>query len=295
MPLGLYREDYHILQGTREEPFIGAVRRHLEQSGIPVETSKGEWGRGQHEINLRYSGFLEACDRAVLFKEACKEIAIEQGRAVTFMAKWDSHAAGSSMHVHTSLWDTAGERNLFVGEHEPIDLPIAVSPIFQWYLGGLLAHARELTLFFAPNINSYKRYREESFAPTSIAWGYDNRTVGFRVIGKGKSLRVECRIPGADANPYLVFAALLAAGLDGIENHIDPPPPVAGNAYRVSEIPRIPRTLQEAIGEFEKSEFARRVFGDDVVEHYAHFARIEQEKFDRAVTDWERARLFERG
>ena len=294
-PSGLYREDYHILQGTREEPFIGAVRRHLGQSGIPVEMSKGEWGCGQHEINLHYSEFLEACDRAVLLKEACKEIAIEQERAVTFMAKWDSHAAGSSMHVHTSLWDTPGERNLFVGEHKLLDLPVAVSPLFRWYLGGLLAHARELTLFFAPNVNSYKRYQEESFAPTGIAWGYDNRTVGFRVIGKGESLRVECRIPGADANPYLVFAALLAAGMDGIENRIDPPPPVAGNTYRISGIPRIPQTLREAIEELEKSKFARRVFGNDVVEHYTHFARIEQKKFDRAVTDWERARLFERG
>lgn len=294
-PSGAYREDYHILQGTREEPFIGAVRRHLGRSGIPVETSKGEWGCGQHEINLRYSEFLEACDRAVLFKEACKEIAIEQERAVTFMAKWDSHAAGSSMHVHTSLWDSTGGRNLFHNERKSTDFPVAVSPIFRWYLGGLLAHARELTLFFAPNVNSYKRYHEKSFAPTNISWGYDNRTVGFRVVGKGKSLRVECRIPGADANPYLVFSALLAAGLDGIENRIDPPPPAAGNAYRASAIPQVPRTLREAIEELEKSEFAHRVFGDDVVEHYARFARIEQEKFDRAVTDWEKARLFERG
>lgn len=290
-----YREDYHILQGTREEQFIGAVRRHLGQSGIPIETSKGEWGCGQHEINLRYSGFLEACDRSVLFKEACKEIAIEQERSVTFMAKWDSHAAGNSMHVHISLWDASGERNLFVGEREFADFPVVVSPIFCWYLGGLLTHARELTFFFAPNVNSYKRYQEGSFAPTNIAWGYDNRTVGFRVVGKGESLRVECRIPGADANPYLVFAALLAAGLDGIENRIDPPPPVVGNAYRISGVPRIPKTLREAIEELEKSEFVRQVFGDDVVEHYAHFARIEQEKFDRTVTDWEKVRLFERG
>lgn len=214
---------------------------------------------------------------------------------MTFMAKWNSDAAGNSMHVHSSLWDVDGAHNLFAGESESADRHAPGSSTFRWYLGGLIAHARELTLFFAPNVNSYKRYQEGSFAPVNIAWGYDNRTACFRVIGNGEGKRVECRIPGADANPYLLFAAILAAGLDGIENRIEPPAPISGSAYQDRKVPRIPASLPEAISEFEKSKFVRRVFGDDVVEHYVHFASIEQKKFNQAVTDWERARLFERG
>ena len=293
-PFGDYIEDYHILQASREEPLIGAIRHHLEHSGIPVETSKGEWGAGQHEINIRYCDLLDMGDRTVLFKEICKETAIQQGSSLTFMAKWDENRAGSSMHIHSSLWDVDGGKSVFAGDENIPGLPVTCSPQFRWYLGGLLAHARELTLFFAPNVNSYKRYQESSFAPTGIAWAYDNRSVGFRVLGRGESLRVECRIPGADANPYLALSAILAAGLDGIENRIEPPEAVSGSAYSSSQIARLPRDIAQAREAFEKSPFVREAFGKEVVSHYSRFARQEEEAFARAVTDWERARFFER-
>ena len=292
-PFGGYIEDYHILQGTREEPLIGAIRYHLERSGVPVEFSKGEWGRGQHEINVRYADFLEMSDRSVVFKQVCKEVAMQQGLALTFMAKWHEDAAGNSLHLHSSLWDLDGRRSLFAGEERLPGLPVGCSDLFRWYLGGLVAHARELALFFAPSVNSYKRYQASSFAPTGLAWAYDNRTAGFRIVGLGDSLRIECRIPGADANPYLAFAATLAAGLDGIERQIEPPPASDGNVYAADES-RVPASLAEAIQEFEGSEFVRRAFGDEVVEHYSHFARTEQQRFDQVVTSWERARFFER-
>jgi len=292
-PFGGYIEDYHILQGTREEPLVGAIRHHLDRSGVPVEFSKGEWGAGQHEINVRYADFLEMSDRSVVFKQVCKEIAMQQGLAVTFMAKWHEDAAGNSLHLHSSLWDLDGRRSLFAGEEDLPGLPVGCSDVFRWYLGGLMAHARELTLFVAPSVNSYKRYQAGSFAPTGLAWAYDNRTAGFRIVGHGDSLRVECRVPGADANPYLAFAATLAAGLDGIERQIEPPPAASGNTY-VAGGPRVPTSLNEAIDEFERSDFVRLAFGDEVVEHYLHFARTEQRLFDQVVTTWERARFFER-
>ncbi len=291
---GWYIEDYHILQGTKEEALVGAIRHHLDRSGVPVEFSKGEWGAGQHEINVRYADFLEMADRTLVFKQACKEIAIQQNLAVTFMAKWDAGAAGNSMHIHSSLWDPDVSRNLLAGTNRLPGLPTGASDLFRWYLGGLMAHARELSLFFAPYVNSYKRYQAGSFAPTGIAWSYDNRTAGFRIVGHGNSLRVECRIPGADANPYLAFAATLAAGLEGIERQIEPPPAFTGDVYAAGGLPQVPRTLPEAIAAFEASGLARRAFGDGVVEHYLHFARTEQRKFDEAVTDWERRRYFER-
>ena len=293
-PFGWYIEDYHILQGTREEPLIGAIRHHLDRSGVPVEFSKGEWGAGQHEINIRYTDFLEMADRTVIFKQACKEIAMQQDLSVTFMAKWDERVAGNSMHIHSSLWNLDGSRNLLAGEERLPGMPVGTSELFRWYLGGLMAHARELALFFAPYVNSYKRYQAGSFAPTGIAWSYDNRTAGFRIVGHGNSLRVECRIPGADANPYLAFAATLAAGLEGIERQIEPPPAFSGDVYTAQDVPQVPRTLPEAIAAFEASDLARRAFGEQVVEHYLHFARTEQRKFDQVVTDWERRRYFER-
>jgi glutamine synthetase len=292
---GSYVEDYHLLQGAKVEPLVGALRRHLEWSGIPVETSKGEWGPGQHELNVRYCGLLEMSDRHVIWKQAAKEIAHAQGLAVTFMAKWDEKLAGSSSHLHASLWDLEGRRNLFSGDGEPLAGSRArPTALFRHWVGGLLAHAREITLFFAPYPNSYKRFAVGTFAPTRIAWSVDNRTSGFRVVGDGSGLRVECRIPGADANPYLAFAALLAAGLDGIERKLEPPAPFAGDAYRAEDAQRVPRTLPEAIAEAERSEWLRRAFGPEVVEHYLHFARTEQRKFDEAVTTWERARYLER-
>lgn len=291
---GNYVEDYHILSSTFAESVIGAIRRGADASAIPVEFSKGEWGPGQHEINLRYAPALEMADRHVLYKQAAKEIAAAQGTSLTFMAKWNAALAGNSCHVHSSLWDRDG-RPLFSGEHELLPgTPARCSQLFLWYLGGLLAHARELGLFFAPNINSYKRYRAGTFAPTRIAWSYDNRTAGFRVVGHGPSLRVECRIPGADVNPYLTFAALLAAGLDGIEHKMDPGPIFAGDAYAAEALPEVPRNLRDAIGLLDQSGFARKAFGDEVVSHLVHFARTEQAATEAVVTDAERARLFER-
>ncbi|MCD4684736.1 MAG: glutamine synthetase family protein [Anaerolineae bacterium] len=292
---GSYIEDYHLFQGTKVEGLLGAMRAHLRQSGIPVEFSKGEWGAGQGEINIRYSDLLTMCDRTVIFKQLAKEIAYQQGRALTFMAKWHADYAGNSAHLHFSLWDDNGARNMFAGTGEPSEgLPVAASDTFRWAVGGILAHARALTLCFAPTVNSYKRYQAASFAPVAITWAYDNRTVGFRVVGEGQSLRVECRIPGADANPYLAFAALLAAALDGIAQHTEPPPVFNGKEYLVGDLPRVPGTIREAITEFEQSTLVRDVFGEEVVAHYLHFARTEQRKFDAAVTSWERARFFER-
>jgi glutamine synthetase len=292
---GGYVEDYHILQGTKIEPLVGAIRRHLDASGIPVEFSKGEWGHGQQEINLRYTGFLEMCDRHVLYKHLAKEIAHQQGLAITFMAKWTEAQAGNSMHMHASLWDTEQSTNLFAGDGEPIPGTDArPSPLFRHWLAGLLEHARATTLFFAPYPNSYKRFMAGTFAPTAIGWSYDNRTTGFRVVGHGSSLRAECRIPGADANPYLAFAAALAAGLDGIERKLALGPPFRGNLYAARDVPQVPRTLAEAIAEAEQSAMLRAALGDAVMEHYLHFARTEKRKFDEVVTSWERARFFER-
>ncbi len=289
-PIGRLIEDYHILQSTKEEPLIGAIRRHLERSGIPVESSKGEWGPGQQEIGLRYADLLEMADRHVIYKHAAKEIAWQQGRAITFMAKWDERYAGSSCHIHASLWSAKGEP-LFKGD-ENLG-PIRCSPLFRWFLGGWMAHIRELFPFYAPYPASYKRYVAGSFAPTGIAWSYDNRTAGFRIVGHGSSLRIECRTAGADANPYLAFAATLAAGLDGIENKIEPPPAFEGDLYGALDLPQVPHSLPEAIAELQKSSFAREAFGEEVIEHYLHFFRTEQRKFDATVTDWERRRYFE--
>ncbi|MGI9611132.1 MAG: glutamine synthetase family protein, partial [Acidimicrobiia bacterium] len=210
-PVGWYIEDYHLLQGTREEPYNGAVRRHLARSGIPVETSKGEWGRGQHEMNIRYAELLDMADRHVLMKQCMKETADALGMSVTFMAKPHANEAGSSCHIHLSLWE--GEANIFPGDVKTG--PLEVSDEFRWFLGGWMDKVAELIVLFAPTINSYKRFQDESWAPTRIAWSYDNRTAGFRIVGEGSSLRIECRIPGADVNPYLAYAAMLAAGLDG--------------------------------------------------------------------------------
>ncbi len=283
-PAGWYLEDYHMLQGARNEPFHGAVRRALAASGVPVENSKGEWGRGQHELNIRHAEVLEMADRHVIYKQCLKETADRMGLAVTFMAKIDRAQAGSSCHLHLSLW--RGNRSAFAGR--------GGERAFRHFLGGWLAHARELMLCFAPTVNSYKRYQSLSWAPTRIAWSHDNRTAGFRVVGAGDSLRIECRIPGADVNPYLAYAAALAAGLDGIEKGTEPPAAFSGDMYAASDLPTVPGTLREAAELFERSAFAREAFRDEVVDHYLHFARTEQAAYDGAVTDWERRRYFER-
>jgi glutamine synthetase len=289
-PAGWYLEDYHALQGTREEIFNGAARRHLKQSGIPVESSKGEWGLGQHELNVRYADILTMGDRHAIFKQCLKEIAERMGISVTFMAKVAANQAGSSCHIHMSLWRK--NQSAFPGKER--FGPVACSETFRWFLGGWIAHAPEMMVFYAPTVNSYKRYQAASWAPTRLAWSYDNRTAGFRVVGEGNSLRIECRIPGADCNPYLAFAAALASGLDGIENQIEPPPIFEGDVYAAQHLPLVPRTLRDATDCFEKSKFAKSVLGEEVAEHYLHFYRMEQEGYDKAVTDWECQRYFER-
>jgi len=289
-PAGWYLEDYHILQGSREEGFNGAARRHLKASGIPVESSKGEWGLGQHELNIRYSDVLTMADRHGIFKECLKEVADQMGISVTFMAKIASDQAGSSSHIHISLWRDG--QNLFEGNEQWG--PVACSNIFKWFLGGFIFHAPEVMVFYAPTINAYKRYRAGSWAPTRLAASHDNRTAGFRVVGEGNSLRIECRIPGADCNPYLTFAAALASGMDGIKNKIEPPAIFDGDVYAAENLPAVPHTLRDATDLFEKSAFAKSAFGEDVVAHYLNFFRTEQEAYDKAVTDWERQRYFER-
>jgi glutamine synthetase len=289
-PLGWYLEDYNILQGTREEFYTGAVRRHLKASGIEVENSKGEWGMGQHEVNVRYAQVMQMADDHTLYKQCLKEVAEQCGVSVTFMAKQASGQAGSGCHVHLSL--NKGGRNAFAGNKRLG--PVSGSDVFRWFLGGWLAHVPEFMVFYAPTINSYKRFEDLSWAPTRLAWSHDNRTAGFRVVGSGQSLRIECRIPGADVNPYLAFAAALASGLDGIERKTEPPTVFEGDVYAARTLPRVPYNLAEAVSGFEGSAFVREVLGAEVVEHYAHFYRSEQRCFERAVTDWERRRYFER-
>jgi glutamine synthetase len=289
-PAGWYLEDYHILQGTRTETFTAAVRRHLKESGVPVESSKGEWGLGQHELNVRYAEALQMADRHVVFKQCLKEVADGAGLSVTFMAKFAQDRAGSSCHIHLSLWRDG--MNAFAGESALG--PVKCSDDFRWFLGGWIAHAPDVMVFYAPTINSYKRYVDASWAPTRLAWSYDNRTAGFRVVGEGPSLRIECRIPGADCNPYLAFAASIASGLEGIRNRIEPPACFTGDIYAARHLPHVPHTLREATEAFAASGFAKRAFGEEVVEHYAHFFSTEDGAYRAAVTDWERRRYFER-
>jgi glutamine synthetase len=289
-PLGWYLEDYNLLQGTREEFYTAAVRRHLRESGIAVENSKGEWGLGQHEVNVSYCDVLQMADNHSLYKQCLKEIADQLGVSVTFMAKFAHGQAGSGCHIHLSL--RRDGKSAFEGEQAVG--PVRGSDEFRWFLGGWMAHAPEFMVFYAPTVNSYKRYEDLSWAPVRLAWSHDNRTAGFRVVGHDASLRIECRLPGADVNPYLAFAAALASGLDGICNKTEPPPPFQGDIYAAATLPRVPYTLERAVDAFEASEFAKSALGADVAEHYAHFYRSEQKAFERAVTDWERRRYFER-
>jgi glutamine synthetase len=281
-PAGWYLEDYQLLQGARTERFHQEARRHLSRSGVPVENSKGEWGLGQHELNVRYADILDMADRHVVLKQCMKELADRQGLSVTFMAKPFADRAGSSCHVHVSLW--RDDEPAFGSDDATLER----------FVGGVLARASDVMLLFAPTINSYKRYVDGSWAPTRLAWSEDNRTAGVRLVGHGAARRVECRIPGADCNPYLALAGLLAAGLDGIDSKIDPPARFTGDVYAATDLPHVPRTLRDATDAFEASTFTRAAFGDDVVDHYTHFARTEQAAYDAAVTDWERRRYFER-
>ena len=288
---GWYVEDYHLLQGARVEDYVGAARRMLRGSEVPVENSKGEAAIGQHELNIRYAPILTMADRHVVMKQAMKELADQQGVSVTFMAKPHHDQSGSSCHIHLSLWSDPGDgavaTNLFADGTGRTDE-------FRWFLGGWMRHLRDFMVLYAPTINSYKRYQNQSWAPTGSAWSDDNRTTGFRIVGSGPSLRIECRVPGADVNPYLAFAAALASGLDGIANQIEPPPEFNGDAYTSADIQRVPTSLREAVTVFSASESARRLLGDEVVEHYSNFYRSECDAYDSAVTDWERHRYFER-
>lgn len=282
-----YILDYHILATTMDENVIGQIRRGMRDAGIPVEFSKGEAWYGQHELNVRYADAVTSADRHTIYKNGVKEIAFLNGVSATFMAKPSEKDIGSSCHIHSSLVDASGT-SVFVNGHDETD-------VFRHYLGGLRHRIRELALLIAPTVNSYKRYAAESWAPTSISWGRDNRTCGFRVVGHGQSRRAECRIPGADVNPYLGYAALLAAGLDGIEHDSDPGPELVGNAYEAGGAEPFPSTLREAVDLWEQSEFARAAFGEDVWAHYLNYGRTEQRLFDQVVTDYERRRMFERG
>jgi glutamine synthetase len=289
---GAYIQDYHILQTSKEEAVMRAIRNGLQGAGIPVENSKGEWGPGQEEINVRYAEALEMADRHVILKNACKEIAWAQGKAVTFMAKWNYSLAGNSAHIHQSLWSKDGAKSLFHdarGDH-------GMSALMKNYVAGLLAHAGEITYFLAPYINSYKRFQVGTFAPTRAVWSFDNRTAGYRLCGaESKAVRIECRVGGADLNPYLAFAALIAAGLDGIEKKMELEPVFSGDAYDIKRAAReIPKTLRDALALLDKSSFLRSAMGDDVIDHYLHTGRWEQFEYDRRITDWEIKRGFER-
>mmetsp|Transcript_8637 Transcript_8637/g.13118 ORF Transcript_8637/g.13118 Transcript_8637/m.13118 type:complete len:499 (-) Transcript_8637:850-2346(-) len=295
-PRGHYVEDYHMLQGSRNEDLNRDARRCLRATGIPVEGTKGEAGVGQHELNIHYSDALTAADHAVLYKQCFKELADQKNLSVTFMAKPTQSDSGNSGHIHMSLVDKNTGVNIFEGKELLQGYKgtrVHSSDEFRWFLGGWLHHMPELMLFYAPTINSYKRYVTSSWAPTKLAWSIDNRTAGFRVVGRGQSLRIENRIPGADCNPYLAFAASIASGLDGIRNKIEPPPQFQGDVYEATDLPNVPRTLDEALHLFKNSEFAVDAFGSDVVHHYARHAQLEVENYKSAVTDWELKRYFE--
>ena len=282
-----YILDYHVLATTMDEAYLGPIRRGMHAAGIPIEFSKGEAWYGQHEVNFRYADAVTSADRHTIYKNGVKEIAFLNEISASFMAKPSEKDIGSSCHIHSSLVDSDGKSAFVDGEEE--------TDVFRHYLGGQRAHIRELALFVAPAINSYKRYAAESWAPTSVSWGRDNRTCGFRVVGHGQSRRAECRIPGADVNPYLGYAALLAAGLDGIEKGTDPGPELKGNAYEAAEAEAFPSTLRDAVDLWEESDFARQTFGEAVHKHYLNYGRTEQRLFDEVVTDYERRRMYERG
>ena len=285
-PANLYNVDYSLLGTARVEPLLRRIRNSMEGAGLTVESAKGECNFGQHEIAFRYEEALATCDQHGIYKNGAKEIAAQEGMSLTFMAKYDARE-GNSCHIHLSLRGPAGEP-VFAGDEEH-----GFSPLFQQFLAGQLACLPELTLLLAPNINSYKRYVAGSFAPTAVQWGRDNRTCSLRVVGHGQSLRFENRVPGGDVNQYLAVAALIAAGLHGVDNALELPPEFVGNGYE-SAGARVPSTLRQATDLFEHSAVARAALGDDVVDHYVTMARIELAAYDAAVTDWERFRGFER-
>jgi glutamine synthetase len=285
-PVSDYRIDYHLMQPGRSEDLFRRIRNELNAAGVPIENSKGEWGVGQHEVNMRYAVPLEMADRHLVFKQGCKEISQQVGCSVTFMAKPFAGEAGNSCHIHVSLfrngrnafWDPATE---------------AGTPLFRAFLGGLIKYCRELCYFFAPTINSYKRFEKWSWAPTKQAWAMDNRTVAFRVVGHDQAFRIENRTPGGDVNPYLAFSAMLGAGLAGVREGLDCGDAYRGNAYVDDSLAEMPHTLRDAVGLLGQSALAREFLGEVVLEHYLHTGTLEADAYDRAVTDWERKRYFE--
>jgi len=293
-PASDYNLDYAVMASSRMEPLLRDIRQHMQGAGLRWEAVKGECNRGQQEIGFTYDEALVTCDNHGVYKNGAKEIADQHGKSLTFMAKYDERE-GNSCHVHMSLRSAEGSPVTADDGH-----PHGMSRMFGSFVAGQLATLRELTLLYAPNINSYKRFADRSFAPTAVAWGLDNRTCALRVVGHGDSLRVECRVPGGDVNQYLAVAALIAGGLHGVEHDLPLPAPCAGNAYELSEhsgdskVERLPGTLAEAARLFETSTVAREAFGDAVVSHYVNNAHVEVAKFNAAVTDWERVRGFER-
>jgi glutamine synthetase len=287
MPANQYNVDYSMIGTARLEPLLRDIRNGMSGAGLYVESAKGECNPGQHEIAFRYADALSTCDNHSIYKTGAKEIAAKHGKSLTFMAKYNERE-GNSCHIHISLRGTDGTPVLAGdGQH-------GFSQLMERFLAGQLAYSRELTYFFAPNINSYKRFIPGSFAPTTIAWGFDNRTCALRVVGHGDSLRVENRVPGGDVNPYLAVAALVAAGLHGIENELALEPEFSGNAYHETDRPQVPSTMRDAAELLAESKLARSAFGDEVVDHYLNNARVELAAYDAAVTDWEKIRGFER-
>src|SRR5512135_208340 len=290
---GYYNEDYHLLQATKAEPLHRLLRNQMTEARIPVEFSKGEAANGQHEVNIRYDEVLESADRSVIFKHGAKEIAYLNGWGITFMAKPDHTWTGSSGHLHMSIWDEAGAKPLT--SDASAGLPYGMSKTFSQFIAGMMALSRELAVFIAPFINSYKRYASLSWAPVNVVWGRDNRTTGFRLVGSGPSLHIENRFPGGDMNAYLTYAMAVGAGVYGIEHGLKLAPEFKGNGYVAKGVERMPRALYEAIWELERSKAAVEIFGQDVVDHYLNAARVEQNLYDSVVHDWERERYLERG
>jgi glutamine synthetase len=286
-----YIEDYGIQLTTKEEAVMRKLRNDMEAAGIPIENSKGEWGPGQEEINVRYAEALEMADRHVILKNGTKEIAAGMGKAITFMAKYNYGLAGNSSHIHNSLWSADGKTPLFYDR----EAEFGMTPLMRSWVAGQLKYARDLTWFLCPYINSYKRFQVGTFAPTRITWSRDNRTAGFRLCGEGtKGIRIECRVGGADLNPYLAFAALIAAGLAGINEKLELSKPFEGDAYYGADLPEIPKTLREATETLAESRMLKEALGSEVIEHYVHTAKWEQMEYDRRITDWELHRGFER-
>ena len=291
IPASDYNMDYAVMASSRIEPLLRSIRQHMQGAGLRWEAVKGECNRGQQELGFGYDEALTTCDNHAIYKNGAKEIADQHSKSLTFMSKYDERE-GNSCHIHLSLRSLEGSP-VFAGDGQPMGM----SPMFRNFVAGLLATLSEMTLFFAPNINSYKRFADQSFAPTVVAWGVDNRTCALRVVGHGDGMRVECRVPGGDVNQYLAVAALIAGGLHGIDRELPLPEPCTGNAYQLEEddaTQRLPGTLAEAATLFGASTVARQAFGDEVVDHYVNNARIEVAAFNAAVTDWERVRGFER-